>query len=250
MSLTKRLIDEFEATEEMNNWIEDYVDIGVKEGSPEWEEGKAAYIAHVEAQDKIWDDEQFVNDVFFLNEFGNAFSVFNSQMNIIKAELPNDPPDYLIKMTYSYVVTLMETCLGDMIKRVVLSDERFLANAISKVKELNEEKYTLSTIHATQDFVKKSAVKWLSNQVYHNVNKTVYIYSAILGQNVPETVNSKKGELNKIVNIRHHIVHRNGIDLEGKEVNIGITELLSSMENVHSFVQAMYTFLLYRDNPH
>jgi len=59
-------------------------------------------------------------------------------------------------MTYSYSVTLMEICLGDVIKSVVLSDKYYLKNAIANIDELRDVKFLLMNVCSNNDFVKRS----------------------------------------------------------------------------------------------
>lgn len=155
MSSIKRYIEQCEAEEAMNDWIRERVDVGVEEGDPEWEEMKEEYLSGLSHEEYIWDEEFYEDEFIRLSSDTVAFSQFNSQMSILKEELPENPSDSTIKMAYSYSMTLMETCLGDMIKSLILNDEHYLRNAIDKVDELGKIRLSLKDVYSNPDIVKK-----------------------------------------------------------------------------------------------
>lgn len=232
MGGVKRYIEQMEADEAMYEWISERVDYGVVEGDPEWEEEKERYLSGA-----AFEMDLDIVDYDWLTAENIAFSQFDMQMNILKDELPENPSLPLMKMTYSYMVTLMETCLSDMIKSLVLGDENYLKNAIVNISELKKRQLSLAEVFRTEDVVKKVVIQTLSDYLYHDVKKIVAIYNAVLGEKTPDNVRSEMPHVIAITQLRHDIVHRNGHDKEGKPVLLDKKTLTEAMDHIHSFVK-------------
>lgn len=232
MSGVKRYIEQMEADEAMHDWISEHVDFGVVEGDPEWEEEKKRYLSGA-----AFEMDLDIVDYDWLTAENIAFSQFDMQMNSLKDELPDSPSLPLMKMTYSYMVTLMETCLSDMIKSLVLEDEIYLKNAIGNITDLKKRQLSLADVFRTEDVVKKVVLQTLSDYLYHNVEKVVPLYSAVLGEKTPDNVRSEMPHLIAITKLRHDIVHRNGNDKEGNPVLLDKKTLTEAMDHIHSFVR-------------
>lgn len=239
MGSVKRYIEQVEAEEAMYDWISERLGSGFEEGDPEWEEMKEEYLSRHRFDDYLWNDEFYDDEVIRLTADTLAFSLFNMQMSTLKEELPDDPSDSTIKMTYSYSMTLMETCLGDMIKSLILSDEYYLKNAINNVDELGKMKLPLKEVYLNPDIVKKVVIKTFSDYLYHNVEKIVPVYSAVLGEKTPKDVSDKMAEIIEITKIRHDIVHRNGVDKEGNARSLTLQVLLNDMNVIYEFVRSL-----------
>lgn len=241
MSSIKRYMEQLEADEDMNEWIREHVDLGVEEGDPEWEDMKAIYLSGETGEDDYWDDEFYADEFIRLTAGNKAFSQFIEQMSTLIEELPENPSDSNIKMAYSYSVTLMETCLGDMIKGLILSDEYYLKNAIANVDELSKMKLPLKEVYFNPDIVKKVVIKTFSDYLYHNIEKIIPIYSAVLGEETPEDVKTKMAGIITITKIRHDIVHRNGTDKEGNPRKLDQQILLDAMDAIIDFIKSIHT---------
>ncbi|EKM0371300.1 hypothetical protein ACN6UN_000198 [Cronobacter turicensis] len=230
----KRYMEQIEAEEMMEDWIRENADLGVEPGDPEWEELKALYLSG-EAFTSEWDDYEV--DSYTDDE--KIFAIFSDQMSLLKSELSDEPSELSLKMTYSYSVTLMETCLGDMVKSLVMSDEHYLKNAIANVSELKDQKIPLMEIFKNHDIVKKTVLKTFSGYLYHKIEKIVPIYSSVLDEPTPDGVRDKMGNIIKIAKIRHDIVHRNGSDIDGNAVELNREVLMKAMNDIHSFVMSL-----------
>ncbi|MGA4651325.1 HEPN domain-containing protein [Enterobacter hormaechei] len=235
MGSVKRYIEQMEAEESMYDWIRDRVDLGVEPGDPEWEEQKTKYLSG-EAFENEWEFEDYDYELDRLTEYQQAYDQFDIQMSTLRAELPQIPSESALKMTYSYSVTLMETCLGDMIKSLVLTDECYLKNSIENVTELKNIKIPLQEIFRNNDIVKKVVLTTFSDYLYHNIEKIVPIYSAVLGEKTPSNVKNKMEDVIKITKIRHDIVHRNGVDKDGEAVELSRQVLIKAMDDITEFV--------------
>ncbi|ENL7332379.1 hypothetical protein AB5T01_004245 [Escherichia albertii] len=243
MSLIKRYIEACEAEEAMTEWIRAHADLGVEPGDDEWEDLKAEYLSRQVVDDDYWEDEFFQDEVFRLESENYAFCQFSEQMNELIGDITYKPSDSALKMNYSYSITLMETCLGDMIKSLILKNKYFFENAIKNVDELKKEKLSLRDVYQNPDIVKTVVIRKFSDYLYHNIEKTVQVYSAVLGEKIPDNVMKEIPEICKIALIRHDIVHRNGSDKDGKKINLNKEILLKALGDISNFVKSMSVWI-------
>lgn len=243
MSSIKRYIEACESEEAMIEWIRERADLGVEPGDEEWEDLKEEYLSALHVDDDYWEDEFFQDEVSRLESENYAFSQFSEQMNELLGDITYKPSDSALKMNYSYSITLMETCLGDMIKSLILKNRYFFENAIKNVDELKKEKLSLKDVYQNPDIVKTVVIRKFSDHLYHNIEKTVQVYSAVLGEKIPENVMKEIPEICKIALIRHDIVHRNGFDKEGTKITLNKGILIKTLGDISNFVKSMSVWI-------
>lgn len=126
----------------------------------------------------------------------------------IKEERRQTTSEVFIKMKTAYIVTIMESCLSEMIKSVVLSHNRYVKNAIKNVKELKEKKVPLSELINKESTANKYVQEHLENILYHRIEQVLEVYKAILQPKKYQRFPLK--DINDLVKLRHDIVHRDG----------------------------------------
>ncbi|EOX3183656.1 hypothetical protein ACIMOF_04140 [Escherichia coli] len=195
---------------------------------------------------EYWDalkDERYAEEISWLSKERHAFEDFLASINEIKSILPKNPSPILIKMNYSYVITLMESCLCDMLKSIVLYDDKYMINALTKIEDLTKQRVSLFQVHSDARIVQKMVLSILSDILYHNIPKVVSIYSMVLGEKQPENVRDKTGVICKTVDIRHDIVHRNGFNKDGVEHILNAEILTLAIDNIAEFIQYMHRYI-------
>ncbi|KKW50902.1 hypothetical protein XB02_09260 [Pantoea ananatis] len=65
----------------------------------------------------------------------------------------------------------------------------------------------------------------------------------MLGEESPENVKDNMPPVILITKIRHDIVHRNGVDKDGKTVELNNAVVLQAMNDIQVFVKHMKTFI-------
>lgn len=188
-------------------------------------------------------DEDSKEEIERLTKGADAFIIFSQHMSELKNELPQTPSQLILKMNYAYAVTLMETCLADMLKHAVLSQKIFMINALEKIKHFQSVKVDLIEIYKNPDYVSRFVMKVLTEYLYHNIALVLDIYRFTLNEDYPEFIMNNKGELIKIAEIRHDIVHRNGFDKEGNEHTFTLEGVRKAMQDIMDFVQGMHIYI-------
>lgn len=195
---------------------------------------------------EYWDvlkDERYSEEISWLSKERHAFENFLASINEVQSIIPQNPSLILIKMNYSYVITLMESCLCDMLKSIVLYDDAYLKNAITKIEDLKQQKVNLFQVYSDVNIVKKMALSTLSDILYHNIPKVISIYSMVLGERKPENITEKTEFICKAVDIRHDIVHRNGYNKEGNEHELNLEILNLTIAKICEFIQCMHSYI-------
>ena len=236
-------MEELEAEEEMNNWIEEHVDLGVKEGDAEWEEMKKIYLEGGQQLADDWEDYNYDDITFHLTNEDIALASFENQINFIEGNLDDQISPLLTKMKYSYVVTLMEAFLGDMTKDLIISNDKYLINALTKIEEIKEIKISLYEIYNDKDLVNKKVLGVLSGYIYHNIGKVLRILRLVLGEDIPDNVKVLVGDIIEVIKIRHDIVHRNGRTLDDIQLEINEAQLYKAIDITKKFIYGIYAYI-------
>ncbi|ELI8287803.1 hypothetical protein RSG05_002452 [Yersinia enterocolitica] len=141
------------------------------------------------------------------------------------------------KMQIAYCITIMESCLGDMIKSIVLPNSIYRDNAINNVTELNDVKIKLSDALKGNETLDKAVQNYLSSILYHDIPKIYEVYKAILDYKAISKPVLK--DIIKLTKLRHNIVHRNGKTREGKEIPFEYKDVLDAFETTKIFLTEM-----------
>lgn len=126
------------------------------------------------------------------------------------AALPEDVIPVLYKLLYANAITMMETYLGDTLRREVLKDENSIRKFVETYKPYKKEEIKLSDFFCKKDTLTDYIRQTLNDLLYHNLPKIKSIYREALNVDLGDI-----GELVKAVKVRHDIVHRNGEDKDG-----------------------------------
>jgi hypothetical protein len=153
---------------------------------------------------------------------------------IEESKFQDDLQDSLIKMIYCFCITAMETYLADIIIKKIDSDiemkKRYIKAsrdfkkglAFKKLYELNEQKIK----EQIENTVKESLLK----TSFHNLKTVEKLYKDVLCLEVP-----KAQVLEELISKRHHFIHRNGKDEDGKPVCTSKEEVIKLIDNVRKF---------------
>lgn len=152
---------------------------------------------------------------------------------ILKSHIDPTVTRTVYKMAYIHAVTAMETYLGDSLKSTVLANKSYVSNAARNLDEITKRKFKLEDFLSESDFVEKVVLEQLCKYLYHDVTRVMMIYKASLGFHCSYDL----GQLIKITTNRHDLVHRNGKDNDGKQVQLDLRDLNYSISEIEKFVK-------------
>ncbi|EES5529517.1 HEPN/Toprim-associated domain-containing protein [Escherichia coli] len=139
----------------------------------------------------------------------------------------------LQRMCYASMITAMETYLGDIIKREIMTRPPLKERFVSSFEEYSEMKFPLSQIHSQLRKLDNRVRDTLDGIAFHNLSKAKEIFRNVL---IVEFDSSIFGQLCKSVSIRNDIVHRNGKDKKGNIVNVSIGDVQALRVMIMQFI--------------
>ena len=171
--------------------------------------------------------QSFINELDALKVM--ADSNFNNRQNIAFVLHTN----IVVKMSYAYAVTLLETFLGDTLKSLVSQDEQCLKNALRKFKILKSVK--LTDLADTDLDVRSLVLKYVGDVLYHNIPNVVEMYEQVLNRKLDIDISN----VVKITKLRHDIVHRNGKTIDGSTISLSAQDFTHAIDEIKEFSGAL-----------
>ncbi|MEZ2591664.1 hypothetical protein [Pantoea agglomerans] len=259
MGATKDRVMDYYADQHKNSWMTQHIPPGAVEGDAIWQKYSEKYDFKMECGDFDNEDHfygpepDYDDDINWskVSDFHQYYTDFKNQLaNLSNIPAPADGIllDVALKMRFSYAVTLMEACLGDMLKNVTLSDDFFKRKALAGIKPLKTTKVNLESLlgRDASELVDKEIYSELTDLLYHNIEKVNIYYSVILGFGDPHNLDLSEGLTEKVcqaVSLRHDVVHRNGRDKEGNTSLISQAIVDDYIEAIQQYVRELYDLL-------
>ncbi len=149
--------------------------------------------------------------------------------------LPSHLADALARMLYANVITLLETYLSDALVNTTMSDEGRVKQAVRKLRHFREQKIPLSAVLDRAGTVGEDVKRYLVSVLYHDLDAVTELYGVVLGVELPTVPEV----LTKAIGVRHDVVHRNGKDKEGGDINIEAENVLNLADVAEGFVSEL-----------
>ncbi|UXY13493.1 HEPN/Toprim-associated domain-containing protein (plasmid) [Kosakonia sp. ML.JS2a] len=152
--------------------------------------------------------------------------------------LSDSAPQNLVmqRMCYSSIITALEAYLSDIMKRAVKEDSvrrRF----VERYKPFQKDtKLDLSSLFITLDKIDRLIADALDSILYHDLEKVRGIFKDVLLVSFPE---KDRSFLNRAVQQRHDIVHRNGKTTTGKDVSVAHQDVGQLDKVVRDFIASV-----------
>lgn len=157
--------------------------------------------------------------------------------------LPEDIKPMLYKLLYANAITMMETYLGDTLKREVLKDEASMRSFVENYKPFKEIEIRLSDLFFKRDALPQYIRETLSSILFHDLRKIKPIYKDVLNIDIGDV-----RDLYRAVLVRHDIVHRNGFDKEEKEHVITKEDVQQLQDKVQKLIEQVNYVLVSRQD--
>lgn len=179
-----------------------------------------------------YDEEQY-EAITSNTEF---FQTFNQNLDNILYLLAIEPNSEELKklfhrQLYSSVIGIMETYLSDAFINTVFKSKENLRQFFKTFKEFGSQNVPISSLFDFEEKTESLAKKAMLDVIYHHLPKVSGMYKDTLNINFPNI-----GEISKAVSIRHHFVHRNGKDKEGKVVVVDSTMIIKLVSDIRTFI--------------
>jgi len=184
-------------------------------------------------------DEYFYSVIYDNYEFTETLKKnLNNIKKLLKINLSPELAQYMYKMLFVNVITILETFLSDAFIGTVLKDEKLLKNFVRLNKDFADRKFPLNEIFDRVDNIEKDVKTYLLELIWHNLAKVKDIYHSVLNFDFPEDMKF----FYKAIAKRHDIVHRNGKTKSGNDILVSRDELIELMDKVHTFAEDIDNF--------
>ncbi|MBO0397407.1 hypothetical protein J1F21_03665 [Aeromonas veronii] len=193
-------------------------------------------------QEHLWEEAEWRAELQWLkeNRSSSIHKFFISELDALKIMASSNfnnrqkmafilHTDIVVKMSYAYAVTLLESFLGDSLKSLISQDEQFLKNALCKLKILKNVKIT--ELAETDLDVRSLVLKSVSEVLYHNIPNVVGMYEQVLGTKLDIDIS----KIIKVTKLRHDIVHRNGKTIDGNKISLKAEDFTQAIDDIKEF---------------
>ncbi|MEL7718324.1 hypothetical protein, partial [Pantoea brenneri] len=192
--------------------------------------------------------DSYLNDVEWSkkNRHTEIYDDFLEELESVRlSEMHTGNGHIYLKMRFSYAVTLMESCLSEMLKSVTMQYEAFRRNAINEINDLKTLKISAPLLldKNPKDILDNAIMGHLSHVLYHNMDKVSKVYTDIIGEKFPSVLNDDNKVIRDLMALRHDIVHRNGKKIGGEEIHIDISLVESCIAHIRIFVESVHEYL-------
>ncbi|WIL72938.1 hypothetical protein [Vibrio vulnificus] len=227
-----------------DEWIRERLsDDSLDEDSDEYQELAEEYSNY---QEHLREEAEWQAELQWLKDNGssNIHSIFVSELDALRIMFDsnlNNPQkmafllhtNIVVKMSYAYAVTLLESYLGDTLRALISQDEQLLKNALRKFKVLKNVK--LADVAETDLDIKSLVLRYVGDVLYHNIPNVIEMYEQVLGVKLEIDIS----KVIKITKLRHDIVHRNGRTIDGSTISIGAQDFTQAISDIKEFTGAL-----------
>lgn len=153
--------------------------------------------------------------------------------SLLKIDMSKELKPYYFNMIFLNVITILETYLSDAFINTTLADKKNIRKLVESNDDFIRQKMNLSDIFSRMEKIEDEIKDYLSNLIWHNIEKVKINYKNTLGIDFP--ADYKK--IYKSIGIRHDIVHRNGRGKDGKEILLTLGDIKDLIAEVSSLVK-------------
>lgn len=148
--------------------------------------------------------------------------------------------NFLLKLLYANIITVLETFLSEAFITVLFSNDCFIKQFVEKNDDFRKRKIPLSDLYKEYNKINITIQTYLSNLIWHNIYKIKCLYECTFDLTFSEEITS----ICKAITLRHDLIHRGGKNKKGEVINITINELESLIEDILNFVKDLHSKLL------
>jgi len=119
-------------------------------------------------------------------------------------------------MLFASLISGLEAFLSDTLLNAVSARKEAQLRLVKNDKDVLTMKFTLAEVLETPNLVIETITTHLRDISFHNLPKVNALYRAALDIDFFKLLEKEEvAALNKAVELRHHVVHRNGRDKDG-----------------------------------
>lgn len=239
MDRAKEWMMEQEALEPMYEWIEEnYGDDAGEEGSEEWDEAVQAYESHCEAlsrQEEEWRmQDELEWYIYTQSQVGKFDTQIQSVRELLDVRASNEAKFSLLVMLHGHIVAAVESYLASTFIHKVTNSEELIRKLVETDPVFSKMKFTLKEIYEKHESLQLTVANYLRDLIFHDLGKVKPMFREILDCDFGDIA-----WLFEAVNIRHHCVHRAGLDKDGNRVDLSVESIRNLASKAYDLVHSV-----------
>ena len=225
MGLAKEKMMRQEELEPMYEWIEEnYGDDAGEEGSDAWEEAVQAFEDYCENQQRLQEEWYRQEELEWYIYSQSQVGIFDTQMQsvteLLDVQVANETQFSLLVMLHGHTVASVESYLASTFIHKVTNSEDLIRKLVETDPVFSKMKFTLKEIFEKQENLKFTVATYLKDLIFHDLKKVKPMFNDVLECDFGDI-----SWLFGAINIRHHCVHRAGLDKDGNRVDISVDSI-------------------------
>lgn len=225
--------------EPMYEWIEEnYGDDVGEEGSETWEEAVQAYedrCQELQRQEAEWyEQEELEWYIYTQSQVGKFDTQIHSVLELLNVEASSETQFSLLVMLHGHVVAAVESYLASTFIHKVTNSEDLIRKLVETDPVFSKMKFTLKEIYEKHESLKLTVATYLRNLIFHDLEKVKPMFNEVLDCDFGDI-----SWLFNAVKIRHHCVHRAGLDKDGNRVDLSKESIRNLANNSSSLVHTV-----------
>ncbi len=214
-----------EELEPMYEWIEDnYGEEAGEEGSETWDAAVQAYESYCEnfqQQEEEWyRQDELEWYIYTQSQVGIFDAQMRSVLELLNVQASNETKFSLLVMLHSHAVAAVESYLASTFIHKVTNSDDLIRKLVETDPVFSKMKFTLQEIFEKQKSLKLTVATYLKDLIFHDLKKVKPMF-----KNVLECDFGDIAWLFEAVRVRHHCVHRAGMDKAGNRIDISIDSI-------------------------
>jgi hypothetical protein len=225
-----------EELQPMYDWIEEnYGDDLSEEDTDEWDEAVKAFDDYCDRQHKL-EAEWYRNEdlewyIYSQSQIGMFEIQMKSISELLNVKVLDETQFSLLVMLHGHAVASVESYLASTFIHKVTNSGVLIKKLVETDPIFSKMKFTLKEIYEKQESLKLTVATYLKNLIFHDLKKVKPMFKDVLDCDFGDI-----SWLFNAVNIRHHCVHRAGLDKGGKRVDISVQSIEELLKNSNDLV--------------
>jgi hypothetical protein len=151
---------------------------------------------------------------------------------LLGREIDENDQASFFALLYVNAITLLEAFLSDVFTSLVVKHQSLLRKFVESDSVFKAQKITTADIFRQMESIPVRVKNHLYVLPFHRLDKVQKMYSAVLGITFPASMI----EILKAVQVRHDIVHRNGLTKDGTLIVLPRADVENLLMHVEQFV--------------
>lgn len=149
---------------------------------------------------------------------------------------PSPPTPALMRMVFSQLVAALEAYLADRLHREVIDNPKAKLRLVKGAPALNRQTIPLHELIGDPGLAERHLTGTIKAVLYHRFDDVEALYKPTFRSKVLFPSLDNRKALETAVRLRHHCVHRNGKDMEGKLQAITVKDVEGIAETMRELV--------------